>query len=159
MQKSAFTRAAHTRTVKLFFSTTTPTTSLWDSPWPAAPGLKAPASLPPGVNRIPFRKNFLVATAESASGYFSGESMVAESSQGTGFLLEGPSARSATNHQYPRGFPRTLPVVPTLLRSNSAQPPKRSHAPFGSRQLAPFAPLSSFGPGGGADTKNDQTDT
>ena len=26
------------------------------------------------------------------------ESMVAESSQGTGFLLEGPSARSATNH-------------------------------------------------------------
>ena len=30
----------------------------WDSPWPAAPGLKAPASLPTGVNCIPFRKNF-----------------------------------------------------------------------------------------------------
>ena len=29
-----------------------------DSPWPAAPGLKAPASLPTGVNCIPFRKNF-----------------------------------------------------------------------------------------------------
>ena len=30
----------------------------WDSPWPATPGLKAPASLPTGVNCIPFRKNF-----------------------------------------------------------------------------------------------------
>ena len=29
----------------------------WDSPWPATPGLKAPASLPTGVNCIPFRKN------------------------------------------------------------------------------------------------------
>ena len=28
-----------------------------DSPWPATPGLKAPASLPTGVNCIPFRKN------------------------------------------------------------------------------------------------------
>ena len=106
--KSAFTHAAHARRVKLF-STTTPTTSLWDSPWPASGpgGLARPQGAcfpPPGVNQIPFRKD-LVATAKSASGYFSGESMVAESSQGTGFLLKGPSARSAANHRkIPRNF-------------------------------------------------------
>ena len=81
----------------------------WDSPWPAygPGGLARPQGAcfpPPGVNQIPFRKD-LVATAKSASGYFSGESMVAESSQGTGFLLEGPSARSAANHRkIPRNF-------------------------------------------------------
>ena len=67
--KSAFTHAAHARRVKLF-STTTPTTSLWDSPWPATgPGDRTPASrrlLPVRLfiyNRTPFRKNrHLVAT-------------------------------------------------------------------------------------------------
>jgi len=48
---SPFTHAAHTRRAKKD-STTTPTTSLWDSPWPpsdpypgTSPGLKAPATL------------------------------------------------------------------------------------------------------------------
>ena len=77
--------------------------------------------------------------------------MVAESSQGTGFLLEGPSARSATNHpEIPRSF-----QVLWRLHINARTAPKSSNAIIGSRQLALFAPLSSCGSGGNADIENE----
>jgi hypothetical protein len=123
----------------------------------AVPGLKAPASLPPGVNRIPFRKNFWSPQPKVPAAISVENRWLPRAHRELVFSSRGRRHAGDQSPISPEVSGKTANGSNAFFKSNrhfevTDTSPKRYHVLI--------APLSSFGPGGNAITRYDsETDT